>query len=146
MTIPAPSIRVAISRRGVFRLSDEAILLCVERGMTMAPPPAEDETRIDPSYDFFEWSERHRSIVDQQYGTRCGGHDNEFRANPIVLGVLEELGDRAMECDIVGQRPEFAIIEIPFASTDGWHIRDEECGTGEYVCEDHRTWSYPEES
>ena len=41
------SIRVALSAENGFRLSDEAILLCVERGMMLAPPLPKGEHLIE---------------------------------------------------------------------------------------------------
>lgn len=129
-------IRVAISEENGFQLSDEAVLLCVERGMILAPY---EKNRLNPNCDFFEWGERHLNLSTQKYGTRYNG-SNELRTNPIVLSVLEELGDRAMH-PLGEEAPRlFKIIEIPFESTEGWHIRDFECGTGEYIVENHRTW------
>lgn len=132
-------IRVAISESGCFDFSDEAILLCVGRGMTLEPPLPEGAMH-DDAFDFFSWSDELARIDGKKYGVR-GEYSNEFRAHPIVLAVLEELGDRAMAADLMGHRCTWEIIEIPFDSIDGWHIRDQECGPGEYICEDHRTWS-----
>lgn len=137
------SIRVAIVAEGLFRLSDEAILRCVEKGMTLAPPLLPGARQFAPGYDFFTWSEDHTTLfTDQKYGAHRDSN-NEFRTNAIVLSMIEEMGDEAMAFDSydrdsrVGQ---VKIIEIPFPSTEGWHIRWFECGTGEYIVENHRTW------
>lgn len=133
-------IRVAISEFGGFDFSDEAILLCVDRGMTLAPSLADPDDRSAPGFDFFAWDEEYAQIDGRKYGV-YGEHTNAFRTHPIVLEVLEELGERAMAPTLIGRRSRFKIVEIPFDSTEGWHIRDQECATGEFICEDHRTWS-----
>jgi hypothetical protein len=140
-----PHIRVAIATSGLFRLSDEAILLCVERGMTLEPELPDGEEFAD-GFDFFAWPEhcRRSLLAGWPDGQKYGVHrddSNEFRSNPILLGVLEELGGRAMEPDFFGERGRFSIVEIPFPSAEGWHIRQCECSAGEYICEDHRIWT-----
>jgi hypothetical protein len=58
----------------------------------------------------------------------------DIRTNPIVIQVVEELGEKAN-----GDYAKLKIIDIPFDSEEGWHIEDYD--GRERVSEEHRTWN-----
>lgn len=98
--------------------------------------PEERETRYDGI------GEKWREMTQEQrerYNARCKVerfsefdlHSDENRTDPVLIQVIEELGDAAS-----GTHAALAIVTIP----DGvaWHIHEYD-GT-EYVAENHRRW------
>jgi hypothetical protein len=59
----------------------------------------------------------------------------EFRTNHVVHAVVEKFGHKR----VTGGRRKVAIIDIPFDGLEGWTIEGDD--SGEWVEEDHRTWS-----
>lgn len=60
-------------------------------------------------------------------------YEKEYRTNPIVVAIVEELGEEAN-----GGCSELEVVDIPFDSTEGWEI-DEYDGL-ETIHETHRSW------
>ena len=123
-------MKVAIGvNHGGFSLSDEAIKKCIELGMTLTRYDSNDKI-IDSEADFLEYELKgtHRPIIHiRNYG-------NEFRCNPIVIQVIEELGTE----EASGEHTTLKIVEIPFDGIEGWFVDEEE--GWELIREDHRTW------
>lgn len=129
-------MKVVIGATSLFSMSDEAVEECVRRGMKLITYKEYKEGPWPPDADF---------VADESAGVRwkTGKYSFlksdkaqlEFRTNPILLKVVEELGDKAG-----GEYGLLKIVEIPFDTIEGWHICGPECGGGEYICEDHRTW------
>jgi hypothetical protein len=59
--------------------------------------------------------------------------EKEVRANPVVVAVVEELGEAAN-----GQHAKLQVVDIPFDGLDGWEV--EEYDGKEWIAEQHRTW------
>jgi hypothetical protein len=117
-------MKVAINRCwGGFGLSDEAIELCIEYGMTCV----DHKDKSHESADFVTFNRR----KDNYYAHHS--HEHEFRTHPVVIRVIEELGDEAN-----GPRAELDIVEIPFDSCDGWYIDDYD--GKETIHETHSSW------
>jgi antirestriction protein len=103
-------MKVVINRCwGGFGLSDKAIELCVERGMTMV----HYKDKNSDSADFV--------MFDKKKDNYYAHHQDEpeFRCHPIVVKTVEELGEKAN-----GPHSSLDIVEIPFSSCDGWYIHD----------------------
>lgn len=107
---------------GGFDLSNEAIKECIARGMTVAKKGA-------PGYTQADFIERDEYYLGRQYFLNKK-HEKEFRCNPILVQVVELMGVKAS--------PDLEIIDIPFDSTDGWYIANQE--GAEEICENHRSW------
>lgn len=107
---------------GGFSLSDKAAKKCIKLGMTVS----NDGKGTDFLYNV-------DPIFDSRYYA-MNGHSKEFRTNPIVIKVIEELGKEAD-----GSCAELKIVEIPFDSIDGWEIS--EYDGLESIEEDHQSWS-----
>mgnify|MGYP003655868234 CR=1 FL=1 len=112
---------------GGFGLSDEAVELCIERGMTLNPHDGNIDN--DGVYDF---SRVTYSILNTKYYINRRTNTN-LRCSPILISAVEELGDAAN-----GECAHLKIIEIPFETPHGWHIEDHD--GFESVSENHRTW------
>jgi hypothetical protein len=61
-------------------------------------------------------------------------NDKWLRTHPIVIQVIEEMGEKA-----AATFSTVKIVEIPFNTFDGWHIVASDEGY-ESVHEDHRVW------
>jgi hypothetical protein len=66
-------------------------------------------------------------------GLDVSAHCDDERTNPILVAAVEKLGERAN-----GRYAALRVVEIPFDTTDGWHI-DEYDGI-ERVAANHETW------
>jgi hypothetical protein len=111
---------------GGFSLSEAAIKRCLELGMKLTH--YRNGGYEDPNADFV--------FIDESAHKYYAIHRDvkEFRTNPIVIGVVEELGDAAN-----GPYADLGIIDIPFDSTEGWNI--DEYDGAESISEEHRSWS-----
>lgn len=87
---------------GGFSLSNEAIALCVQKGMTIANLADKDKKA-----DFIKYTD----------GGILNRDDKLFRTNKIVIEVVKKLGKRAD-----GEFASLEIIEIPFDDTNYWEI------------------------
>lgn len=122
-------MKVAINdKHGGFNLSDEAVRRCIELGMTCTTY-SKVGSYDDPNADFVK---RDEPIFGGWYNA-IEGDTNDFRTNPIVIQVIEELGELAN-----GRFCEAKIIDIPFDGLDGWHIA--EYDGLEHVAENYRIW------
>ena len=118
-------MKVAINRcYGGFRLSDKAIEMCIEKGMSVS------DNWEDRNVDFIKETGK-RNFGYKYYA--INDYDLGFRTNPIVIEVVELLGKEA-NTDV----SEIEIIEIPFDSTNGWEIT--EYDGIERIEEFHRSW------
>ena len=93
------------------------------------------------AFDKVESDEGRKFIGATYYDAGHAGDDDHYlsdydmtenRADPDLIAVIEELGDKANT-----QYSDIAIIEIP--DDVKWHIH--EYDGLEHVAEDHRTWS-----
>ena len=119
-------MRVVINvTHGGFGLSEAAVRLCLERGMTFTEDtPAGDY--VNPRADFSS-----SFGPDTYYALNI--NDKAFRTHPVVLGVVQELNEQAD-----GRCARLKILDIPFETLEGWGINDNE--GWEHVEETHRTW------
>lgn len=125
------------SCHGGFNLSDEAIKLCLERGMRLTTLDKKGQYN-DPTADFVVYKQQNprdsRFHVVNKWNEEILHNDcNAFRSNPILIQVVEELGEKAN-----GRYAKLKIIEIPFDGPEGWEV-DEYDGS-ECIVEKHRKW------
>jgi hypothetical protein len=116
---------------GGFGLSNKAVKRCIELGMKETVYNTAGNY-IDESADFV----KAKLLTGKnafEYHIK-NAYENEFRMNPIVVQVVEELGKKAD-----GTFSKLKIVDIPFETADGWHV-DEYDGY-ESICENHRSWS-----
>ena len=113
---------------GGFSLSDAAAEECIRRGMTVSKYDA-NGMMVNPSADFSD--NEGKGHYGRYYAPN--GDTKEFRCHPTVVAVVEELGDKAN-----GSCAELKVIDIPFDSTEGWHI--DEYDGNERIAQDHQTW------
>jgi len=108
---------------GGFGLSDRAIELCIELGMTVS------DNKSNRDVDFIKNKKK-------LFGSRfwpAKVDSKEFRCNPTVVKVVEELGDEAHK-----DFAKLKVVEIPFDGLDGWEIHDYD--GMETIEEDHQSW------
>lgn len=115
---------------GGFSLSTKAVELCLSRGMTCTTYTPKGEC-INPHADFVKGVSVLRSVGETYYAKRDS--DKAFRTNPVVVGVVLELGE-----DANGDHAKLRIIDIPFDTLEGWGITDYD-GI-ERIEEHHSTW------
>ena len=127
-------MKVAIGH--CFSLSDEAVKRCLKSGMS-ATVYAE-EGCVDPTADFVLEDKEDILPMLGSYEPVIhydDPHDEKrFRSHPVVIQVVEELGDKASV-----PVSQIQIIEIPFENFEGWYI----CVTDEgweSIHEEHRVW------
>jgi hypothetical protein len=119
-------MKVVINRcYGGFALSDEAVERCLELGMKLTS--YNDKGYADRDAHFVRISQTNKYYA-------IGAYESNFRADPRVVQVVEELGVKAN-----GSCTELKVIEIPFDGTAGWLI-DEYDGM-ESVVPVHERWS-----
>ncbi len=134
-------MRVLINERyGGFGLSDKAIKLCIERGMTVTK--YNKGVYVDPNANFVEHDliAADSSSPEQcyKYGLLNKLSQNKYkdiRTNPTVHEVVEELGIE----NASGRLCSLKFVEIPFNSLDGWHVMEDH--GKEWIGEDHKKWS-----
>ena len=122
---------------GGFGLSDEAERKLYEKGSKMVEacdPKEYYGEREDWEKKFEEDKKRTgifgMNVVDGKI-LHTNNHDEEFRSDPQLVAVVEELGEKAN-----GECAELKIVEIP--DDVEWTI--EEYDGNEWVAEKHRTW------
>ena len=109
---------------GGFGLSNKAVKRCLELGMKETTYNKQGNY-TDETADFVK--------SEKKYYAK-NSHLESFRANPIVVQVVEQMGDKAN-----GDFAKLKVIDIPFDSIEGWHI--DEYDGWESICENHRSWS-----
>jgi hypothetical protein len=104
------------SEHGGFNLSDEAVELCINRGMPvrMAGDPR------DGDIFFVELDEDIRAVARRRFAQNfvSGELEKQFRCNPIVVSVVEDLGPEKAS----GAFASLKVIEVPFDSVEDWQI------------------------
>lgn len=125
-------MEVVINRKfGGFGLSDEAVKMCIERGMSVTEyiksGPNKGSMK-NPSADFTR-SEDYPSLGIYHIADSGKG----FRCNPIVLEVVKKLKKKSW-----GKFAELEIVDIPFNGMSGWDIH--EYDGYESIEESHRSW------
>lgn len=140
-------MKVAINcENSLFALSDKAVERCLELGMkcTSYTPEREDgnpddEIYLDPNADFVyiekedrPWLTSYETVT--KFGENFAIEERKFRCNPVLISVIEELGEMASS----GPFNCIRLVEIPFQGVEGWHIVEEE--GYETIHEDHRVW------
>lgn len=119
---------------GGFGLSDKAIKSCISRGMTVTTYSKEGELKSKEA-DFVKLPRDKKGkgfFKDNEFYTNKNS-DKDFRVNPILIEVIEKLGESAN-----AQCAELEIIDIPFTDCDGWEIT--EYDGKERVEENHSSW------
>ncbi len=106
---------------GGFGLSDKAIEACIALGMTVGDERSEGT-------DFIRFDKPQFGHYYIQMGRTA-----EFRCDPRVVQVVEELGEEAN-----GDFASLKVVEVPFDGPDGWYIDDYD--GMERVAERHDTW------
>jgi len=114
-------MKVVVNKKvGGFRLSDLALEKMLEVGFTLNDKDDGTEADIwkdpdDGSLYLMSWDEK------------------KLRCDPRLIKIVEELGEAANSWS-----SRLEIVEIPFETTEGWHIVDNE--GRESIHEDHRVW------
>lgn len=133
---------------GGFSLSQEAVMRYAEiKGITLYPEidpkwksmklvtywtcPPEERTGILPDEKFHEASMEERQASNNAYGSRTLNDREIARDDPVLVQVVEEMGN-----DANGRCADLRVIEIP--DDVNWEI--EEYDGKEWVAEVHRTW------
>jgi hypothetical protein len=117
-------MKVVINKRhGGFELSELAIEKCVKLGMTVSNNYGED-------VDFILYTGDIPGIPKYYAKKWC---DKEFRSNPILVKVVEELGEESNT-----KTSKLAVVNIPFDTISGWSIQ-EHAGY-ETIHQEHKIW------
>ena len=140
-------MKVVINRCfGGYGLSHEAIMRYLDlRGITVYPEQdggtwkfwtywlqkPEDRLEQKEDEDFYAMSMDERQAYNKQYSDETFGVEDISRDDPVLIEVIEELGDAAN-----GDHAELAIVEIP--DDVEWEIS--EYDGSEHVAEKHRVW------
>lgn len=108
------------SEHGGFNLSDEAVELCISRGMPvrMAGEPRDGEIF------FVELDDDIRAVARRRFAQNfvSGELEKRFRCDPTVVSVVEELGSEKAS----GIWASLKVIEVPFDSVDDWQIDEQD--------------------
>ena len=92
----------------------------------------EDRFEVKENEEFYAMSMEERQAHNQKYSDQTFGvYEDISRDDPVLIEVIEELGDAAN-----GDCAELAIVEIP--DDVEWEIS--EYDGREHVAEKHRTW------
>ena len=140
-------MKVVINRCfGGYGLSYEAVMRYLEiKNITVYPEKSEGgwgywtywlvkpEDRLEQKEDedFRAMSMDERQAYNKQYSDETFGEEDINRCDPVLIQVIEELGDVAN-----GDHAELAIVEIP--DDVQWEIA--EYDGSEHVAEKHRVW------
>ena len=140
-------MKIVINRCfGGYGLSHEAIMRYLDlRGITVYPEQdggtwkfwtywlqkPEDRLEQREGEDFYTMSLDERQAYNQKYSDETFGVEDISRDDPVLIEVIEELGDAAN-----GDHAELAIVEIP--DDVEWEIS--EYDGSEHVAEKHRVW------
>lgn len=92
----------------------------------------EDRIRYLSSREFYDLSNEDRRTYNNKYSEQTWYCRNVYRADPILVQVVEELGEAAS-----GRYADLKVVEIP--DDVSWEIN--EYDGLEHVAEMHRTWS-----
>ena len=138
-------MKVVINKRyGGFGLSYKACMRYAElKGFTLYPFMDRIEDGIPDLRHFVQWDGKGKQPYWIHYSTspldKNGRYEEESywsddsvkRNDPVLIQVVEELGDEAN-----GEHAKLEIVEIP----DGVECNIEEYDGNEWVSEEHRTW------
>jgi hypothetical protein len=92
---------------------------------------SEEEEGVDEA-DIGTWTKKDDiRFMGKYYFSKIRTYETEFRTNPLLIQVIEELGDKAS-----GRFSKLSIVEIP----DDVEFTIEEYDGFEHVAEAHRTW------
>ena len=122
---------------GGFGLSDAAVEMCIELGMTLTEyiqSGPNKGSRKNPSADFTKSAPLLPSMDTSSFGKyHIADSGKDFRCNPIVIKVVKKLKKKSW-----GRFAELEIVDIPFDDTSGWDIH--EYDGSESIEESHRSW------
>lgn len=93
--------------------------------------PPEQRIEIKEGDEFCSMTLEDRQAYNKQYSENTWYYRDVSRSDPLLVQVVEELGDKAD-----GHCAELGITEIP----DGVDYEIEEYDGKEWVAEKHRTW------
>jgi len=140
-------MKIVINRCfGGYGLSHEAIMRYLDlKGITVYPEQGEGTWKfwtywlvkpegrfeVKETEDFYAMSMEERQAHNQKYSDETFEENNIERNDPVLIQVIEELGDAAN-----GEHAELAIVEIP--DDVEWEIS--EYDGSEHVAEKHRVW------
>ena len=140
-------MKIVINRCfGGYGLSHEAVMRYLElKGITVYPEQGEGtwkfwtywlvkpESRFEvkENEEFYSMSMDERQAYNKKYSDETFEENNIERNDPVLIQVVEELGDAAN-----GEHAELAIVEIP----DGVEWEISEYDGSEHVAEKHRVW------
>ena len=141
-------MKIVINRCfGGYGLSHEAIMRYLDiKGITVYPEQGknawkfwtywlvteEDRFEVKENEEFYAMSMEERQAHNQKYSDQTFGvYEDISRDDPVLIEVIEELGDAAN-----GDCAELAIVEIP--DDVEWEIS--EYDGREHVAEKHRVW------
>jgi hypothetical protein len=140
-------MKIVINRCfGGFGLSHEAVMRYFDlKGITVYPEQGEGTWKfwtywlvkpegrfeVKETEEFYAMSMDERQAHNQKYSDETFEENNIKRNDPVLIQVIEELGDAAN-----GEHAELAIVEIP--DDVEWEIS--EYDGSEHVAEKHRVW------
>jgi len=140
-------MKIVINRCfGGYGLSHEAIMRYLDlKGITVYPEQGEGTWKfwtywlvkpegrfeVKETEDFYAMSMEERQAHNQKYSDETFGDRDISRNDPVLIQVIQELGDAAN-----GEHAELAIVEIP--DDVEWEIS--EYDGSEHVAEKHRVW------
>lgn len=94
--------------------------------------PPEGRIELKEGEAFYSMSMEDRQAYNKAYSEQTWYDHNVVRNDPLLVQVVEELGDKAN-----GGHAELAVVEIP--DEVQWTV--EEYDGWEHIAEVHRTWS-----
>ena len=140
-------MKIVINRCfGGYGLSHEAIMRYLDlRGITVYPEQdggtwkfwtywlqnPEDRLEEKEGKSFYNMTMDERQDYNKRFSDETFGAEDISRKDPVLIQVIEELGDAAN-----GEHAELAIVEIP--DEVEWEIS--EYDGSEHVAEKHRVW------
>jgi len=122
-------VKVVVNRQyGGFELSNEAFDELIKLGWKVTEYSTEGNL-VDPSAEIVR-NDKHITFNKYSFG-RYYGNEIELRTNPLLIDVVERLGERAY-----GRLATLEIVEIP----DDEEFTIEDYDGREWVAGAHRTW------